>query len=113
VVVTHRHADHAIDLHGLFRARWFGRRSAAPLALYAPADVLDQVTALEDGDAVTVSRVFDWHPLPAAGPGLPARPIPAGVMGTAALRPQCRGALVHTRPGGGLHRGHRARCRTF
>jgi ribonuclease BN (tRNA processing enzyme) len=65
VVVTHHHADHAIDLHGLFRARWFGRRSAAPLPLYAPADVLDQVTALEDGDAATVSRVFDWHPLPA------------------------------------------------
>lgn len=29
VVVTHRHADHALDLHGLFRAHWFGRRGAA------------------------------------------------------------------------------------
>lgn len=66
VVVTHRHADHAIDLHALFRARWFGRRGAAPLPLYAPADVLDQVAALEDDDAAAVRRVFDWHPLPAA-----------------------------------------------
>ena len=72
VVVTHRHADHAIDLHGLFRARWFARRGAAPVPLYAPVDVLDQVVALEEGDAVSVRRVFDWHPLPApayqAGP---------------------------------------------
>lgn len=65
VVVTHRHADHAIDLHGLFRARWFGRRGVAPLPLYAPADVLDQVAALEQDDAAAVGVVFDWHPLPA------------------------------------------------
>jgi ribonuclease BN (tRNA processing enzyme) len=65
VVVTHRHADHAIDLHGLFRARWFGRRGAEPLPLYAPADVFDQVAALEDGDRAAVGQVFDWHPLPA------------------------------------------------
>lgn len=66
VIVTHRHADHAIDLHGLFRARWFGRRGAAPLPLYAPADVPAQVIALEDDDAATVNLVFDWHPLPAS-----------------------------------------------
>lgn len=66
VVVTHRHADHAIDLHGLFRARWFGRRGAPPLPLYSPADVLDQVVALEEDDAAAVRRVFDWRPLPAA-----------------------------------------------
>lgn len=65
VVVTHHHPDHAIDLHGLFRARWFGRRDAAPLPLYAPVGVLDQVTRVEDDDAATVARVFDWHPLPA------------------------------------------------
>ncbi len=65
VVVTHRHADHAIDLHGLFRARWLGRRGAPPLPLYSPPDVLDQVVALEEGDAAAVRRVFDWRPLPA------------------------------------------------
>lgn len=64
VVVTHRHADHAIDLHGLFRARWFGRRGSLPLPLYAPRDVLEQVSSLED-DADAVREVFDWHPLPA------------------------------------------------
>lgn len=66
VIVTHRHADHAIDLHGLFRARGLGRPGAPPLSLYSPADVLDQVVALEDDDAAAVHRVFDWHPLPAA-----------------------------------------------
>jgi ribonuclease BN (tRNA processing enzyme) len=65
VVVTHRHADHAIDLHGLFRARWFGRRGADPLPLYAPSDVLDLVAALEDDDRAVIRQVFDWHPLPA------------------------------------------------
>jgi ribonuclease BN (tRNA processing enzyme) len=65
VIVTHRHADHALDLHGLFRARWYGHRGAAPLPLYTPGDVLDQLVALEDGDAATIAKVFDWHPLPA------------------------------------------------
>lgn len=46
VVPTHRHADHALDLHGLFRARRFGRRDTDPLPLYALHDVLDQVIAL-------------------------------------------------------------------
>lgn len=65
VVVTHHHPDHMVDLHGLFRARWFGRRGAERLPLYAPTQVLDAVVALEDGDAATVARVFDFHPLPA------------------------------------------------
>ena len=30
VVVTHEHPDHMVDLHGLFRARWFGARGAPP-----------------------------------------------------------------------------------
>ena len=66
IVVTHRHADHAVDLHGLFRARWFGRRGVSPLPLYAPEDVLDLVAALEGDDVAAVREVFDWHPLPAA-----------------------------------------------
>lgn len=67
VIVTHSHADHALDLHGLFRARWYGRRGAVPLPLYAPEDVLDRVVSIEENDAAAVGRVFDWHPLPAAG----------------------------------------------
>lgn len=65
VIVTHAHADHAIDLHGLFRARWFGHREAERLPLYSPAAVPDQVRTLEGKDAAAVDRVFDWHPLPA------------------------------------------------
>lgn len=66
VVVTHRHPDHMVDLHGLFRARWFGRRGAPALPLYAPDGVLDQVVSLEEGDVDAVREVFDWHPLPAS-----------------------------------------------
>ncbi len=65
VVITHEHADHMVDLHGLFRARWFGRRDAPPLRLYAPEGVLRKVVALEDPDAQDdVAAVFAWHPLP-------------------------------------------------
>lgn len=61
-----------VDLHGLFRARWFGRRSAPPVSLYAPAGVVAQVARMEQIDEGAVRQVFDWHPLPAepyrAGP---------------------------------------------
>jgi len=67
VVVTHEHPDHMIDLHGLFRARWFGRRDAPAIPLYAPAEVLGRVVGLEDDDLSTIGRVLEWHPLP-AGP---------------------------------------------
>lgn len=66
VVVTHRHADHAVDLHGLFRARWFGRRGSPALPLYAPAGVVTQLLAQEMDDPSAVSHVFDWRALPAA-----------------------------------------------
>jgi ribonuclease BN (tRNA processing enzyme) len=67
VVLTHRHPDHMVDMHGLFRARSFGRPEAAPLPVYAAEGVLDRVAALEEeGGAREVSRVFDWKPLPAA-----------------------------------------------
>jgi ribonuclease BN (tRNA processing enzyme) len=67
VIITHRHADHAIDLHGLFRARWFGRPDAAPIPLYSPADVIDLVTNLDDDYGPAIREVFAWHPLPAPG----------------------------------------------
>lgn len=65
VVVTHAHADHMVDLHGLLRARWFGRRGAPAIPLYAPEPVLTRLVALEDDGEQVVRRVFDWHPLPA------------------------------------------------
>jgi ribonuclease BN (tRNA processing enzyme) len=73
VIVTHSHPDHMVDLHGLFRARWFGRSRPAPaIPLYAPEPVLARLVALEDDGEEVVRRVFDWHPLPAppqrAGP---------------------------------------------
>ncbi|MGH3098056.1 MAG: MBL fold metallo-hydrolase [Streptosporangiales bacterium] len=65
VVVTHRHPDHMVDLHGLFRARWFGHRDEAAIPLYADESVLARVAALEEDDVAAVRHVFDWHPLPA------------------------------------------------
>jgi ribonuclease BN (tRNA processing enzyme) len=70
VIITHAHPDHMVDLHGLLRARWFGRRSAAPIPLHAPEPVLSRLISLEDDGADVVRRAFDWHPLPA-----PARQI--------------------------------------
>jgi ribonuclease BN (tRNA processing enzyme) len=55
-----------VDLHGLLRARWFGRRGAPPIPLYAPESVLTRLISLEDGGPEVVRRAFDWHPLPAA-----------------------------------------------
>lgn len=66
VVITHRHPDHMIDLHGLFRARWFGRRGAPAIPLYAPAGVLERIAALEDDDFDAVRQVFNWHETPVA-----------------------------------------------
>jgi len=65
VIVTHEHPDHMVDLHGLFRARWFGRRDAPAVPLYAPSGVLARVAGLEDDEPSTIGRALDWHPLPA------------------------------------------------
>jgi ribonuclease BN (tRNA processing enzyme) len=73
VIVTHAHPDHMVDLHGLLRARWFGRRGAPPIPLYAPESVLTRLISLEDGGPEVVRRAFDWHPLPAAT--CPAGPL--------------------------------------
>lgn len=64
VVITHRHPDHMLDLHGLFRARWFGRRSAPAIPLYAPSGVFERVAVLEEDDSDAVRQVFDWHEIP-------------------------------------------------
>ncbi len=65
VVITHRHPDHMIDLHGLFRARWFGRRASPAIPVYAPPGVLERVALLEEDDTEAVREVFDWHEIPA------------------------------------------------
>jgi ribonuclease BN (tRNA processing enzyme) len=66
VVITHEHADHMVDLHGLFRARWFGRPDAPRIPLFAPEPVLGKVVAMEDPrTAEDLKAVFDWSPLPA------------------------------------------------
>jgi len=65
VIVTHAHPDHMVDLHGLLRARWYGRRGAPPIPLHAPEPVLARLTGLEDDGPEVVRRAFDWHPLPA------------------------------------------------
>jgi ribonuclease BN (tRNA processing enzyme) len=65
VVVTHSHPDHMVDLHALFRARWFGRRGAPAVPVFAAEGVLERLTCLEDDDVDDITAVFDMHPLPA------------------------------------------------
>jgi ribonuclease BN (tRNA processing enzyme) len=63
VVITHLHPDHMVDLHGFFRARWFGSRGSAPIPVYAGAGVRDRLSDLED-DQDALAKVFTWHDLP-------------------------------------------------
>jgi phosphoribosyl 1,2-cyclic phosphodiesterase len=56
-----------VDLHGLFRARWFGARDEPRIPLFAPEPVLGKVVALEDPEtSEDLKAVFNWRPLPAA-----------------------------------------------
>src|ERR1017187_1403855 len=107
VVVTHGHPDHVVDLHGLFRARWFGQPNAPAVPLYAPEGVIAQIARLEDADAATVRRVFDWHPLP-AGP-YRIGPVPLDRWAVPPYFAQCRGPGHGAWPRGGLQRRHRTR----
>lgn len=67
VVITHKHPDHMLDLHGLFRARWFGRRGAAPIPVYAAEGVRERLQGLEEeDDPAALDEVFVWHELPSA-----------------------------------------------
>ena len=98
VVVTHAHPDHMLDLHGLFRARWFGRRSAPPVPLYAPEQVVTRLEDLEEDDDDAVRTVFDWRPLPAqpyqVGPfRLSSRSLPHYVL-NAGVRLEAPGLTV-------------------
>jgi ribonuclease BN (tRNA processing enzyme) len=68
VVISHKHPDHMLDLHGLFRARWFGNRGADPIPLFAPDGVVQRLQGLEEDDEGAILKVFDWHPLPEKRP---------------------------------------------
>lgn len=63
VVITHHHPDHMVDLHGLFRARWFARRAGPPIPLFAPEDVLSHLAAVDDDPLEHLELVLPWHPL--------------------------------------------------
>jgi ribonuclease BN (tRNA processing enzyme) len=62
VVITHEHPDHCVDLHGLFRLRFYGSPGAPRLPLYCPPGVLDRLAGLEPD--VDLRAVFDVRPLP-------------------------------------------------
>jgi ribonuclease BN (tRNA processing enzyme) len=64
VVITHEHPDHCIDLHGLFRLRYYGGSRARPLPLYCPPGVLDRLAGIEP--ELDLRDVFDVHLLPGA-----------------------------------------------
>jgi ribonuclease BN (tRNA processing enzyme) len=78
VAITHEHPDHCIDLHGLFRMRYYGPRGQQRLPLYCPPGVLDRLAGLEPD--VDLTAVFDPHLLPGsyrAGPlQLTGMPLP-------------------------------------
>jgi len=64
VVITHKHPDHMLDLHGLFRARWFSGRTDTPIAVYAAEGVRERLIGLEEDDDGAIDQVFAWHRLP-------------------------------------------------
>jgi ribonuclease BN (tRNA processing enzyme) len=84
VVITHEHPDHCIDLHGLFRMRFYARPQPPPLPLYCTPGVLDRLSGLEP--SVDLRAAFDVHPLPGAhraGPfALTGMPLPHYVPNT-------------------------------
>jgi ribonuclease BN (tRNA processing enzyme) len=60
VVITHEHPDHCVDLHGLFRIRFYGDPGGPRLPLYCPPGVLDRLSGLEPD--VDLHTVFDYVP---------------------------------------------------
>ena len=53
---------HCVDLHGLFRMRFYGQPGGPRLPLFCPPGVLDRLSGLEPD--VDLHAVFDLHPLP-------------------------------------------------
>lgn len=64
VMVSHAHADHCVDLFGLFRARVLPEPRSAPLAIYALPEVFDRVGALDGPEGpARLRRECDAHPI--------------------------------------------------
>ena len=64
VLLSHAHPDHMVDLHGLFRARWYGDSAAAPIPLIAPIGVLQFLEYLEMPHESRLRRIFAWEQPP-------------------------------------------------
>jgi ribonuclease BN (tRNA processing enzyme) len=62
VLISHAHPDHMVDLHGLFRARWYGDPGASPIPLIAPIAVFNYLESLESPDEWKLADVFAWQP---------------------------------------------------
>lgn len=64
VIVTHRHADHSIDLIGMYYALKFHDDGPQTVDLYAPTSVMTHLTAfLSEDTAFQFGDVFRHHPL--------------------------------------------------
>jgi ribonuclease BN (tRNA processing enzyme) len=62
IVVTHEHPDHCVDLHGLYRVRYFAPERRPRLPLYCTTGVMTRLGPLEpDGD---LTDAFEVHDLP-------------------------------------------------
>ena len=81
VIITHEHPDHCIDVHGLFRVRWYGA-PGPKIPLYCPPGVLERLAGLEPD--VDLTAVFEPRPLPGkyrVGPcALTGVPLPHFVL---------------------------------
>ena len=101
IVITHRHPDHCLDLHGLLRARWFGHRGAPAIPLCCPPDVVERLVELEDGDRSAIDATFRWGPLPAdpfqLGPfRMLSMPLPHHVPNVGVRLESQEGTIVYT-----------------
>ncbi|MGA7924069.1 MAG: MBL fold metallo-hydrolase [Thermoplasmata archaeon] len=66
VFVTHAHADHCVDLFGLFRARTMPQPRFPPLPVYALPEVMDRVGSLDGPKGPhRLKQECEFHPISA------------------------------------------------
>jgi ribonuclease BN (tRNA processing enzyme) len=66
VFVTHAHADHCVDLYGLYRAVSLSGGSVRSPRIYGPAEVLDRLGPLDGpGGVERLRATLDFHALTA------------------------------------------------